>query len=183
MITIDDSRPFNILSSPWMTKSTLLCIKKHFHRNKTIFLKQNLSIVIKLMNKNLYDFFISLSAQNITVISSLFFQVNMISIVCIVKYYVVFNFDNRLKVILRYFQFRTDQLKLRRKVFWRRNERCARVRSWIMAIMNFKQQFYLKRAFRPFLLYMQSTTSYTMGTINMGVSYNFSNLLWRSSTQ
>ena len=28
----------------------------------------------------------------------------------------------------------------------------ARVRSWLMAIMNFKQQFYLKRAFRPFII-------------------------------
>ena len=28
----------------------------------------------------------------------------------------------------------------------------ARVRSWLMAIMNFKQQFYLKRAFRPFVI-------------------------------
>ena len=59
-----------------------------------------------------------------------------------------------------------------RKVFRNKTERCARVRSWIMAIMNFKQQFYLKRAFRPFLLYMQSTTSYTMGTIDMGVAYH-----------
>ena len=57
-----------------------------------------------------------------------------------------------------------------RKVFRNKTERCARVRSWIMAIMNFKQQFYLKRAFRPFLLYMQSTTSYTMGTMDMGVA-------------
>ena len=36
----------------------------------------------------------------------------------------------------------------------------ARVRSWLMAIMNFKQQFYLKRAFRPFIIYAISNFIY-----------------------